>query len=87
MPTITMTSKGQFTLPVATRTNLRLAKGTQMDVDETSDGKIILTPKPPKKGGLSKLYGFINYDGPPVSIEDMDRGIAEAVAERLRNCQ
>lgn len=87
MPTITMTSKGQVTLPAATRAKLRLVKGAQMDVAETTDGKILLTPTPAKKGDLAKLYGFIKYDGPPVSIEDMDRGIAEAVAERLRRCE
>ena len=38
MPTITMTSKGQITLPAATRAKLRLVKGVQMEVNETADG-------------------------------------------------
>ncbi len=87
MPTITMTSKGQITLPAATRAKLRLMKGTQMEVGETADGKIVLTPRNTRKGDLEKLYGFIKYDGPPVSIEDMDRGIAKAVAKRMRRCE
>jgi AbrB family looped-hinge helix DNA binding protein len=87
MSTITMTSKGQITLPAATRAKLKLVKGAQMDVEETADGKVILTPKPQRTGDIRRLRGILKYDGPPVSIEDIDRGIAEAVAARLRRCE
>ena len=81
MPTITMTSKGQITLPAATRAKLRLVKGAQMEVEETGDGKIVLTPKPAKTGDIRNLRGIIKYDGPPVSIEDMKKAIGDAIAE------
>jgi hypothetical protein len=38
----------------------------------------MLTPVLP----AAALRGAVKYDGPTVSIEEMDAGIAEAVAER-----
>ena len=82
MSTITMTSKGQITLPAATRAKLKLVKGAQMDVEETADGKVILTPKPQKTGDIRQLRGILKYDGPPVSIEDMNKAIENAAVTR-----
>lgn len=82
MSTITMTSKGQITLPAATRAKLKLVKGAQMDVEETADGKVILTPKPQKTGDIRQLRGILKYDGPPVSIEEMNKAIEQAVVAR-----
>ncbi len=84
MTTITMTTKGQVTLPAATRAKLRLVAGTQLIVTENDRGEIVLRPK---TGDIRRLKGIVKYDGPPVSIEDMDRGIAEAVAQRMRRCE
>jgi antitoxin PrlF len=84
MSTITMTSKGQITLPAATRAKLRLVKGARMDVEETGDGKIVLTPRPAKTGDIRQLRGILKYDGPPVSIEEMNESIGRAVVESYK---
>ncbi len=81
MTTATMTSKGQITIPAELRTKFRLTAGTRVDFVENSAGELVLRPK---KGDIRELRGIIKYDGPPVSIEDMDRGIAEAVAESFK---
>jgi antitoxin PrlF len=81
MPTITMTSKGQITLPAATRAKLRLIAGIKFLVTESDDGKIILTPK---TRDIRELRGILKYDGPPVSIEDMNMGIRKAAADRYK---
>ncbi len=84
MTTITMTSKGQITLPATTRAHLRLVAGTKFHVVENDRGEIVLSPK---TGDIRRLKGIIKYDGPPVSIEDIDTGIAKAIADRLRRCE
>jgi antitoxin PrlF len=84
MSTITMTSKGQITLPAATRAKLKLVKGAQMDVEETADGKVILTPRQKKTGDIRQLRGILKYDGPPVSIEEMNEAIERAVVESYK---
>jgi antitoxin PrlF len=86
MPTTTLTSKGQITLPAATRTRLRLIKGTKLDVTENEKGQIVLTPRPAKTGDIRLLRGILKYDGPPVSIEEMNEAVRQhAVARYLRS--
>ncbi len=85
MPTITMTSKGQVTLPAATRAKLRLVAGTKLLVTENDRGEIVLRPK---TGDIRDLKGIVKYSGPPVSIDDMKKAIGDAVAEDyLRSTQ
>lgn len=84
MPIATMTSKGQITIPAETRARLRLVPGTKIDFVQNERGETVLRPK---TGDIRALRGFIKYKGPPVSLEDIDRGIAEAVAERLRRSE
>lgn len=78
MATITMTSKGQVTLPAATRHNLRLVAGSKLSVVENDRGEIVLKPN---AGDIRRLRGILKYDGPPVSIEDINESIAQAAAE------
>lgn len=78
MSTITMTTKGQVTLPAATRARLRLVAGTKLQVTENERGEIILKPK---TGDIRALRGILKYDGPPVSIEDMNESIGRAIVE------
>jgi AbrB family looped-hinge helix DNA binding protein len=84
MTTATMTSKGQITLPAATRAKLRLVKGSKLDVTENAQGQIVLTPRPAKTGDIRKLRGILKYDGPPVSIEEMNEAIGRAVSESFK---
>ena len=81
MTIATMTSKGQVTIPASTRSRLRLAPGSKIDFVENEAGEIVLRPV---VGDVRRLRGIINYDGPAVSIEDMDRAIGEAAAESFR---
>ena len=83
MPTATVTSKGQITIPAETRARLRLVPGMKVDFVQNAAGETVLRTK---TGDIRALKGIIKYDGPPVSIKDMNASIAEAVAERLDRC-
>ena len=78
MPTATMTSKGQITVPAATRARLRLEPGTRVDFVETPEGDVLMKPV---RGDIRRLYGIVKYGGPPISIEDMDQAIGDQVME------
>ena len=83
MPTATMTSKGQITVPAATRARLRLEPGTRVDFVETPEGEVVMRPV---RGDIRRLRGMAKYDGPPISIEDMNSAIEdEAVSQFLRS--
>ena len=81
MSTGTMTSKGQLTLPAHLRDKLRLTAGTKVSFEELPDGRIAIRPK---TGDVRALRGAVRYDGPPVSITDMNRAVAGAAAERFK---
>ena len=76
-----MTSKGQTTVPKEVRDFLGLEEGTQVEWILDEQGKA--TVKPRKLRAID-LAGFL---GPspvgPVSSEEMNKGIAEAIAERF----
>lgn len=78
MALATVTSKGQVTIPVAVRKKLRLKAGSKVDFVENRAGELVLKPR---RGDIRRLRGFIDYDGPPVSLEEMNDAIAQAAVE------
>jgi antitoxin PrlF len=76
-----VTSKGQITLPAALREKLKLSPGSRVDFEERADGSFVIRRK---AGDIRDLYGILRYDGPPVSIEDMNTAIGKAAAESFK---
>jgi len=76
-----VTSKGQITLPAEMRAKLGLGPGSRVHFEERHDGSFVIRRK---TGDIRELRGIIKYDGPPLSIEDMNRAIGEAVVESYR---
>lgn len=85
MPTATVTSKRQITIPAEVCKELRIAPGTKIDFVKNAAGETVIRPK---TGDIRRLRGILKYDGPPVSIEEMKMSIEEAAVERyLRSCE
>jgi len=78
MPESTVTTKGQTTIPKAIREHLGLKPGAKVKFFVGHDGRVFMLPVRP----IGELRGIAKYDGPPVSIEEMDEAIAAGVAER-----
>lgn len=74
----TVTSKGQITIPVEVREALGVDKGTEILFVRLKNGNFELRPV---TGSILDLEGIIPYDGPPVSIEEMNEAIGDAVVE------
>ena len=81
MPTATVTSKRQITLPAEMCRKLRIVPGTKIDFVTNATGETVLRPK---TGNIRDLRGIVKYDGPPLSLEDLDRAIGEEVVESFR---
>ena len=69
-----ITSKGQTTLPKPVRDALGVKPGDRVYYFIDGD-QVRIRPILP----LSRLSGILKYDGPPRTLEDMERGITEAV--------
>ncbi len=72
LPESTVTSRGQTTLPKEVRDALDLKAGDKVRYF-VHDGEVRIAPVLP----LSRLFGILKYDGPPLTLEDMERGIIE----------
>lgn len=80
MYTATVTSKGQTTIPAELRERLGIEPGTKLVFTVLPDGRVIMQAQ---TGTVADLAGLLRREGQrPVSIEEMDQGIAEAVALR-----
>jgi AbrB family looped-hinge helix DNA binding protein len=78
MASATVTSKGQITIPIDVRRDMGITTGTRLDFIPNGDGSYRVVHK---KRSVMDLAGCIPYDGPPLSIEDMDEAIGLAVTE------
>ncbi|WP_076068228.1 AbrB/MazE/SpoVT family DNA-binding domain-containing protein [Sphingomonas montana] len=87
-----LSAKGQVVIPKDIRDRLGLVPGEQLTVTEMAEGVFLKATS--RKAGRSfdeieaELQALIQYDGSPVSIEDMNVGIARAAADSAarRDC-
>ena len=70
-----ITIKGQTTLPKAVRDSLAVKAGDKVRYVIVDEGVLIMPVRP-----IRRLFRSLRYDGPVVSLEEMDRAIAEGAA-------
>jgi antitoxin PrlF len=78
MPTATLTSKGQITIPAKIRAALGLQAGDKIDFVETGAGQFAIRPR---TASIRDLEGCIAKLGYVPSLEEMDEAVARAAAE------
>ena len=73
-----ITIKGQTTLPKAVRDALAVKAGDKVRYVIVDEGVLIIPVRP-----TSRLFRSLKYDGPAVSLEEMDKAAAEGAIKRL----
>lgn len=85
MPTATLSSKGQVTVPKEVRERLGINRGDRLDFILEADGSVCLRPL---RKSVRELAGILRREGQrPVSVREMDESIGELLAaddERIR---
>ena len=71
-----VTKKGQTTLPKPVRETLGVGAGDRVRY-VILEGEVRILPVRP----IHRLFGVLEHDGPPVSLEEMDRAVAEGAQE------
>ena len=80
--TTVVSTKGQVILPKAVRDQRGWKPGTKLTVEETPDG-VLLKPEPLFPPTTNEeVYGCLKWNGPPISLEEMDAAITDEVRER-----
>lgn len=80
-----VSAKGQVVIPKDIRTRHQMSPGRVLDVVETPEG-VLLRPAARKKGltvdeVLERIKQTVRYDGPPVTIEEMNETIDQMWAQ------
>jgi AbrB family looped-hinge helix DNA binding protein len=78
MPTATVTSKGQITIPIKVRKALGLKPGVRIDFYETENGEYVLRAK---TGSIKELEGCLAHLGSAMSIGEMNDTIQDYAVE------
>lgn len=73
MPTATITSKGQITIPQKVRSDMGLTPGDRVDFVRMDDGHYAVVPA---SHSIRSLKGIVPRPTRPVSLEDMQAAIA-----------
>jgi antitoxin PrlF len=76
----TLTTKGRITIPKPVRDHLHLAPGDKVKFFIQPNGTVVILPKLP----AAALRGMFRSRVGPVSLEDMEAGIAEGATSRYR---
>ena len=79
MPTSTISSRGQTTIPVDIQKLLNVKPGDKIQYFVEADGRVSLVPKTLSVGDLK---GILPKPKRTVSLEEMDEAIAESASAR-----
>ena len=82
--TTVVSTKGQVILPKAIRDQRQWPAGTRLVVEDTTLG-VLLRPYPFAPTTLEQVAGCLKWDGPPISIEEMDAAIVAESKRRARD--
>jgi len=73
MPSATVTSKGQITIPRSIRQALKVGAGDRLDFVLEAEGRVVVRPA---VGDVSDLKGLLHRAGrKPASIEEMNAAV------------
>jgi len=73
----TISQKGQTTLPKPVREALNLSPGDRVRFVVLADGQVRIIPALP----VSRLFGAFPYGDHPVTLEEMNKAIADGAAK------
>ena len=73
-----VTKKGQTTLPKPVRDTLGLKAGDRVRYI-ILDGQVRILPVRP----IRRPFGVLKHDGPPVTVDEMKRSVADEAADTL----
>jgi AbrB family looped-hinge helix DNA binding protein len=84
-PTTVVSTKGQVILPKAVRDHHKWSPGTRLIVDETPEGVLLRAEPLFPATTIAEVRGSLKYDGPPLTIEQMDEGVLAEARRRGRD--
>ena len=82
--TTVISTKGQVILPKAIRDSRRWPAGTRLVVEDTPQGVLLKAVPLFPETSLDDVVGSLKYEGPALTIEDMDAAVTREAKRRAR---
>jgi antitoxin PrlF len=82
MAAVSVTSKGQVTIPKRVRQALGITPGTKVEFDVQGGGARLTVVKVAKPSDVAAGAAILDYSGPRIPIERMHGGVAMRKAAR-----
>jgi AbrB family looped-hinge helix DNA binding protein len=82
--TTVISTKGQVILPKAIRDQRHWAAGTRLTVEDTPEGVLLKATPLFAQTKVSSVFGSLRHSGPALTLEDMDKAIAQEAKRRAR---
>jgi AbrB family looped-hinge helix DNA binding protein len=78
---VKLSSKGQLVIPKELRERCGWSAGSELVIEGHGDVLLLRARREVNRTTLEEVLGCLHYDGPPLSVEQMDDAIARAVTE------
>ena len=77
-----LSSKGQLIIPKPVRDRHGWGVGTELEVEDRGDVVVLRRAEPAfPRTTIEQVRGCLKYDGPPIPVEEFDKGIEEDIRE------
>lgn len=83
--TTVISTKGQVILPKAIRERRHWSAGTQLTVEDTPGGVLLKAVRIFPETELGAVFGSMRYDGPALSLHEMEAAIDKEAKRRARD--
>ncbi len=80
--TITLSTKGQVSLPKSIRQRRQWDVGTRLIVEDTPEGVLLRAAPVFKPTRSEEVFGSLKVAGPPKTLEEMDAAVAAEARRR-----
>jgi AbrB family looped-hinge helix DNA binding protein len=70
-----LSSKGQVIIPKPVRDRHGWRPGIELEVEDRGDVVVLRPANPFPPTTFEQVRGFLKYDGPPISVEEMHEGV------------
>jgi AbrB family looped-hinge helix DNA binding protein len=82
--TTVISTKGQVILPKTIRDQRHWAAGTRLTVEDTPEGVLLKATPLFAQTKVSSVFGSLRHGGPALTLEAMDKAIAQEAKRRAR---
>ena len=82
MAAVSVTSKGQVTIPKRVRKALGITPGTKVEFEVEGGGARLTVVKVAKPSDVSAGASILGYSGPRIPVEQLDGGVAMGKASK-----